>query len=98
MAIAVASLAALLKTAGDGTVQHARLAWGSVGPTIVTSPEIDVFWRAENNRPVARPAAAALVTGSRQPHRRSIRATADYRRTVSGNLLLRLPLLRQEGL
>jgi CO/xanthine dehydrogenase FAD-binding subunit len=97
MAIAVASLAALLKTARDGTVQHARLAWGSVGPTIVTSPEIDRFLEGRKITAQVATAAAALAREAVNPID-DLRATADYRRTVSGNLLLRLPLLRQEGL
>jgi CO/xanthine dehydrogenase FAD-binding subunit len=93
MAIAVASLAALLKTARDGTVQKARLAWGSVGPTIITSPEIDRFLEGRKITPHVAAEAAALARKAVNPIN-DIRATADYRRNVSGNLLLRLPLLR----
>ena len=43
LAIAVASLAALIDLSAEGKVTRARFAWGSVGPTVVTSEKIDVF-------------------------------------------------------
>ena len=40
-ACAVASMAALLQVSETGSIDRARLAWGSVGPTVVTSREIE---------------------------------------------------------
>lgn len=39
MACSLASMAAILRLTYDGTVQAASLAWGSVGPTVITCPE-----------------------------------------------------------
>ena len=41
MAISVISLAALVSLSREGTVEDVRLAWGSAGPTVVTSPEVE---------------------------------------------------------
>jgi len=41
LAIAVASLAALIKVSKTNIIERARLAWGSLGPTVVTSNEIE---------------------------------------------------------
>ncbi|ACD96129.1 FAD binding domain-containing protein [Trichlorobacter lovleyi] len=89
LAIAVASLAAMLRLADDGTVLEARFAWGSVGPTVLrcTGAEAVLI-----NKPLSEATlqdAAALVQQAVQPID-DIRATADYRRTVAGNLLFRL--------
>lgn len=89
LAIAVASLAAMLRLADDGTVLEARFAWGSVGPTVLrcTGAEAVLI-----NKPLSEATlqdAAALAQQAVQPID-DIRATADYRRTVAGNLLFRL--------
>ena len=89
MAIAVASLAALLDVAHDGTVRTARFAWGSVGPRIVTSPEVEDFIKGKKMSVDVLTQAAALASKAVSPID-DLRATADYRRSVSGNLLLRL--------
>ena len=89
MACSIASLAALLRVAGDGTVEAARLAWGSVGPTVTTSPEaesllvgrrldLDTLYKVAE---AAREAVSPISDG---------RASADYRRQTAGNLVLRL--------
>lgn len=89
LAIAVASLAATVRLAADGTVAEARFAWGSVGPTIVRCAEAE---QALVGKPLTEEnlnTAALLAQQAVQPID-DIRATADYRRSVAGNLLLRL--------
>jgi xanthine dehydrogenase small subunit len=89
MACAVASFAALLEISADGMVQTARLAWGSVGPTVVRLPMVEaalVGWlldrqRLETIMPLICQGVAPID---------DVRATAAYRRLVAGNLLLRL--------
>jgi CO/xanthine dehydrogenase FAD-binding subunit len=89
MAIAVASLAALIRMNGDGGVAEARLAWGSVGPCVVRCT-------AAEQRLVGGPLSTEALCAAGEPVRQSvrpindIRATADYRRTLAANLLLRI--------
>jgi xanthine dehydrogenase FAD-binding subunit len=89
LAIAVASLAATVRLTDDGTVAEARFAWGSVGPTIVRCPAAETLLKGQPLSEVVLTEAAALVQDAVSPID-DIRATADYRRTVAGNLLLRL--------
>jgi xanthine dehydrogenase FAD-binding subunit len=90
--IAVASLGALLWLE-DGVVREARLALGSVAPTVIRPREVE---RALVGRPLTAEALAELrdaVSSSVQPIS-DLRASADYRRRVSGNLLLDLASLQ----
>jgi CO/xanthine dehydrogenase FAD-binding subunit len=89
LAIAIASLAALVSWSSTGVVEKVRLAWGSVGPTIVTCPEAEQALVGEKLTMKALQQAAALVRQAISPIS-DIRADADYRRTLAGNLLLRL--------
>ncbi len=89
MAIAVASLAACLRLSPDGTVVSARLAWGSVGPTVVTSPEIEAAMRGQPLTPELLRGLIPAVERAVSPID-DIRATAAYRRKVAANLFLRL--------
>lgn len=89
LAIAVASLAAMVQLTADGTVAEARFAWGSVGPTVMRCSEAESCLVGEPLSEAALQAAAVLVQQAVQPID-DIRATADYRRSVAGNLLLRL--------
>lgn len=89
LAIAVVSLAALLEVSDAGVVESARLAWGSVGPTVVRSRLVE---QALIGRPLSRAVlaeAAALSVQAVSPID-DVRASAEYRRTTAGNLLLRL--------
>jgi xanthine dehydrogenase FAD-binding subunit len=89
LAVAVASLAALIRLEPDGRVAEARLAWGSVGPTVVRSPEAEA---ALLGQPLTRDAleAAALCARRAVSPIDDLRAGARYRRQLAGNLLLRL--------
>ena len=88
-AISVVSLAARIRLDHDGPVKSARLAWGSVGPTIFTcvEAESELTGRPLDIESLSR--AAALVRARVVPIS-DVRASADYRRRVAGNLLLRL--------
>lgn len=96
LAIAIVSLAALIELTPGGLINDIRLAWGSVGPTVVAAPTVEARLRG---RPLA---LEVLQEAAADVHRAiapidDIRASADYRRTVAGNLLGRLSLLRETG-
>lgn len=89
LAIAVASLATLLRLTDDGTVTEARFAWGSVGPTVLRCAEAEQALIGKALSEDTLNTAALLVQQAARPID-DIRASAEYRRTVAGNLLLRL--------
>ncbi len=89
MACAVASFAAAIKVSKGGKIESARLAWGSVGPTVMTIPTLEA---ALIGRTLCRETLEhimPLVSKGISPLD-DVRASADYRRMVAGNLLLRL--------
>ncbi len=88
MAISVVSLAALLDV-DDDIITHVRLAWGSVGPTIVRCQEAETFLRGRQATLETLREAGAMVRRAVSPIS-DIRAGAEYRRQVAANLLLRL--------
>ncbi|MHC1743786.1 MAG: xanthine dehydrogenase family protein subunit M [Syntrophobacteraceae bacterium] len=92
LACSVVSLAALVSLSSDGTVEQAELAWGSIGPTVVRCPEAQTALQGRKLDIETLQEAAAVVQRTVSPIS-DVRAGADYRRTVSGNLLLRLALL-----
>ena len=89
LAIAVASLAALIKVSKANIIERARLAWGSLGPTIVTSKEIE-------EKLIGKPLHKNTLIGLFPMVREvvspidDIRGSAEYRRTLACHLLLRL--------
>jgi CO/xanthine dehydrogenase FAD-binding subunit len=91
LAIAIVSLAALLKISEEGIVEEVRLAWGSVAPTVVTSTEIEAMIIGCHLSRQVLEKAAQMARAMVKPID-DIRAGADYRRQVAGNLLLRLVL------
>ena len=88
LAIAVVSLAATLRVSDSGKVEKARLAWGSVGPTVVTSPEVE---EALIGQPLSLAGLQKAVSLAREAvcPIDDVRASASYRRSVAGNLLWR---------
>ena len=92
LAVAVVSLAALVRLGRGGKVASAQLAWGSVGPTVWRCPEAEAALAGRRLSLSALMDAAAVVRQRVQPIS-DLRASADYRREVAGNLLLRLALL-----
>jgi CO/xanthine dehydrogenase FAD-binding subunit len=83
------SLAAMLGVSSGGVVERAALAWGSVGPTIVRSGEVERMLVGANLSPGRLREVAAEVGKIVSPIS-DVRANEAYRRTVAGNLLLRL--------
>lgn len=88
LAISVASLAACLRMDG-GRIREIRLALGSVGPTVLRCREAEEWLTGRELTPDNLRHAASLVRDAVRPIS-DVRATADYRRQVAGNLLLRL--------
>lgn len=88
MAIAVASFTGLVRLSGKRTIEAAKFAWGSVGPTVVRIPQLEekLTGAGLDNDTIGH--AAQLVRDSVSPIS-DIRATADYRCSVAGNLLVR---------
>ncbi|MFZ4439675.1 MAG: FAD binding domain-containing protein [Syntrophales bacterium] len=89
LACAIASMAALLKRSPTGVIEVARFAWGSVGPTVVTSPNVEAALIGERLSSAVLEKAARLARQAVSPID-DLRASANYRRQVAGNLLLRL--------
>lgn len=86
---AAVSLAAVLRVSSAGVVEKAALAWGSVGPTIVRSEDVERMLVNERLSPERLREAAAQVGEIVSPIS-DVRADEAYRRAVAGNLLLRL--------
>jgi CO/xanthine dehydrogenase FAD-binding subunit len=82
-------MAALLDVSDEGIVRDARLAWGSVGPTVVVAPGVEGHLIGNPLSLDVLKEASHLVENAVSPID-DIRATADYRRTVAGALILRL--------
>jgi len=91
LAIAIVSLAALLKISEGGLIEEARLAWGSVAPTVVLSTEIEAMLVGCRLSRQVLEKAGQMARAMVQPID-DIRASEGYRRQVAGNLLLRLML------
>ncbi len=89
LAIAVAGMAVLVKTAESGLVDRIKLAWGSVAPTVITLPQVEDLLRGNILTEELLRRAGKIVSASVAPID-DIRGSAAYRRLVAGNLLLRL--------
>jgi xanthine dehydrogenase FAD-binding subunit len=89
LAIAVVSLAAVVRLGRGGIVEEARLALGSVGPTVVRPLQAEMALTGRRLAMGVLAEAAELVRAAVSPID-DLRASAAYRREVAGNLLLRL--------
>lgn len=89
LAIAIVSMAAVIDTSEQGMIEKAHFAWGSVGPTVVSSEEVEAFMKGRALDQKTLLQAAAMAREAVAPID-DVRATASYRREVAGNLLLRL--------
>jgi xanthine dehydrogenase FAD-binding subunit len=89
LAISVASLAAVIRTDREGVVTDARLALGSVGPTVIRCKEAEESLAGCHLDRESLLAAGAAVRREIAPVD-DLRASAAYRRDVAGNLLLRI--------
>ena len=87
MAIAVASLAVLASKDAAGRLISLRLAWGSMGPTIVTMPQIEQLLTGRILTTGLIREAASQVAAAVQPID-DLRATASYRQRLAGNMLV----------
>ena len=89
MACAVASFAAAISVSSSGRIESARLAWGSVGPTVMTIPAVE---SAMIGKTLCRKTLHDIMplVGEGLAPLDDVRASADYRRMVAANLLLRL--------
>ncbi|WP_295447757.1 FAD binding domain-containing protein [uncultured Thiodictyon sp.] len=88
MAIAVTSFAGLVRRAADGTIETARFAWGSVGPTVVRIPSLEqALVGAKLDADYL--CQVAQIVASRVAPISDVRATADYRRMLAANLTVR---------
>lgn len=92
LAVAVVSLAAVILPGRGGLTERAALAWGSVGPTVWRCPEAEAALAGRRLSLSALKGAAGIVRASVAPMD-DVRASAEYRRQVAGNLLLRLACL-----
>jgi xanthine dehydrogenase FAD-binding subunit len=88
LAVAVISFAGMVRLSGNGTVQEARFAWGSVAPTVARLPGLEarLFGSLLDTDTVRE--AVEIVRNGISPID-DIRASADYRRSVAANMLVR---------
>ena len=89
LACAVLSFTAVLDLADGGRVRAARMAWGSAGPTVVTCPGAEAALVGERLTGGALAAAAERARAAVTPIT-DVRASTAYRKTLAGNLVLRL--------
>jgi xanthine dehydrogenase FAD-binding subunit len=88
LAVAVISFAGMVRLSANGRVAEARFAWGSVAPTVVRIPGLEArLVGAPLDTDTIREAAEIVRNGVSPID--DIRATADYRRSVASNLLVR---------
>lgn len=91
LAIAVVSLAALVRLDSGGKVAEVRLALGSAAPTVLRCPQAEAQLLGRRLTPAALARAASTLRREASPVD-DLRATAAHRRQVAGNLLERLLL------
>lgn len=88
-ACSVAGMAALMQLSESNIIESVRLAWGSVAPTVVTIPEAETALVGKPLTLETLTGLAPLVSSAVDPID-DVRASAAYRRMVSGRLLMRL--------
>lgn len=88
LAISVASFCGLLKMSADRTVTQARFCWGSVAPTVVRFFDLEAALSGRKLDSALIQELAEEVKGRVSPID-DIRATAEYRRLVAANMLVR---------
>jgi xanthine dehydrogenase FAD-binding subunit len=89
LACSVVSFAALLRLTPDKVVEKVSLAWGSVGPTVFRCAAAEEALAGKRLCMESLREAADIIRNAVSPIS-DVRADADYRRTVAGNLMLRL--------
>lgn len=89
LAISVCSLAGYVRLTGDGSIDEARLAWGSVGPTVMRFPEVEeLLYGHRISLDLLRQCGQTAASKVRPIS--DIRASAEYRRQLTASLLMRL--------
>lgn len=89
LAIAVCSMAVSMQMQTEQRIDSVRIAWGSVGPTVMSFPEVDGILQGQK---IAAPLLREYGKIAAQQVRpiSDIRASAQYRRMLVANLPLRL--------
>ena len=88
LAISVVSFAGLVRLTGDNLISEIRMAWGSVGPTVVRLPALEADLTGA-------PVGSATIAHLRRVVQEGVspisdlRASAEYRRLVAANLAAR---------
>jgi xanthine dehydrogenase molybdopterin binding subunit/xanthine dehydrogenase small subunit len=86
MDIATVSACCVMEVAADGTVQHARLAFGGVAPTPARARRTERILTGRKWNPNTRAAALETLAGEFTPIS-DVRGTAEFRRAVTRGLL-----------
>ncbi|MDR3603705.1 MAG: xanthine dehydrogenase family protein subunit M [Syntrophaceae bacterium] len=89
LACSVVSMATLMNVSSNNLISNIRLAWGSVGPTVLRFGDIEHFLVGKPLTVEGLSEAINMIQELVKPID-DIRATACYRREVAGRLLLRL--------
>lgn len=89
LAISIASLAVAGRLSDQGEVLQIKLAWGSVGPTVVCAPAAEAALQGKKLTPETLAAAGELAQQAASPID-DLRASREYRLALVKNLLLRL--------
>ena len=89
LACSVVSMAALMNVTDSDIISEVRLAWGSVGPTIMRFPKLEQLLTGKPLKAKDLSDAVEFVKVSVKPID-DVRASSFYRREVAGRLLLRL--------
>ena len=89
LACSVVSMAAIIKVTSNNLISEIRLAWGSVGPTVIRFQAVEHLLDGKPLTVDGFSDAINLVHSQVKPID-DIRASASYRREVAGRLLLRL--------
>jgi CO/xanthine dehydrogenase FAD-binding subunit len=98
LACSIVSLAAIWWMPDGDRLDSVRLAWGSVGPTVMRFPEVENLLSGRIPAKTLLKEAGEMVCRLVQPIT-DLRAGAEYRRRTAGNLVLRLaaPLTGEKG-
>jgi CO/xanthine dehydrogenase FAD-binding subunit len=89
MSISIASLAAMVNTDTSGSIESIACAWGSVAPTVVRSANIEDALKGLRFSREDLQVLFPLIFEAVAPIS-DVRASAEYRRHLAANLLLRL--------
>jgi xanthine dehydrogenase small subunit len=96
MVISVASIGVLLKEE-NGIVQNIRIAFGAVAPKILRATAAEEFLKGKQLEEQVLADAGEIISQLVAPID-DLRASAEYRKAVCKNLILRLLELKKEGL